>query len=325
MLSGMKQLFTTALLAALLLSAAAWAAAPAKKPEPVNDRLTLNAAIAWQTALEREAFSPGIIDGKIGPKAVIALKEYQRAHALPVTGECDAATQQLLDPFADEAVESYLVDPLDVEQVTGTFKSWVERSQAKRLGYATLDACVAEKFHCSRALLAKLNPTVDLAKLKAGDTLAAPSVRAPKNPHVERLAINFTEKTIRGFDPVGDVVTLFQCSIARDPEKRPEGSARVVSVAHNPVYLFDPAMWPEVKGIKQKLMIPPGPRNPVGLCWITLDKPGYGIHGTPEPEMIGKTGSHGCFRLTNWDAIRLSGMLKVGTPVEFVKGGAATP
>jgi lipoprotein-anchoring transpeptidase ErfK/SrfK len=91
-----------------------------------------------------------------------------------------------------------------------------------------------------------------------------------------------------------------------------------VVISHNPTYMFDPAKWPEVKNVRRKLLIPPGPRNPVGLCWIGLSIPSYGIHGTPQPEMIGKTGSHGCIRLTNWDAIRLSKMVEVGAPVKFV-------
>src|SRR5262249_49506493 len=111
---------------------------------------------------------------------------------------------------------------------------------------------------------------------------------------------------------------LFHCSIAANPDKRPAGSASIVSVTIDPVYCFDPAMLPEVKNVDQKLLIAPGPRNPVGRCWIALSLPGYGIHGTPNPEMIGKTGSDGCFRLANWDALRLGTMVKAGTPITFV-------
>ncbi len=92
-----------------------------------------------------------------------------------------------------------------------------------------------------------------------------------------------------------------------------------MGVTHNPTYQFDPAMWPEVKTVRETLLIPPGPKNPVGVCWIALSLRGYGIHGTPNPELIGKTGSHGCFRLTNWDATRLGNMIKAGTPVKFVQ------
>jgi len=112
-------------------------------------------------------------------------------------------------------------------------------------------------------------------------------------------------------------VGLFHCSIAADKARLPSGQASVIVISENPAYTFDPKMWPEVKDVTQKLTIPPGPRNPVGLCWIGLSLPGYGMHGTPMPEMIGKTGSHGCFRLTNWDALRLAKMVRVGTPVRF--------
>jgi lipoprotein-anchoring transpeptidase ErfK/SrfK len=113
-------------------------------------------------------------------------------------------------------------------------------------------------------------------------------------------------------------VALFHCSIAKSKDKLPSGESKVAVVSKNPDYTFDPKMWPEVKNVDRKLTIPPGPRNPVGLCWIGLGVPGVGIHGSPAPEMIGKTGSHGCFRLTNWDALRLSSMVRIGTSVRFI-------
>jgi len=121
------------------------------------------------------------------------------------------------------------------------------------------------------------------------------------------------------------LVALLHCSIAKHRDKLPSGDASVVVITENPTYTFDPKMWPEVKGVDRKLLIPAGPRNPVGRCWIGLSLPGYGIHGSPNPELIGKTGSHGCFRLSNWDALRLARMIRVGTKVHFVgHGGVAT-
>jgi lipoprotein-anchoring transpeptidase ErfK/SrfK len=120
-------------------------------------------------------------------------------------------------------------------------------------------------------------------------------------------------------------------NVAKATVRRPSGrrvnvpglpsAHSVTGITENPAYRFDPSMWPEVKGGKSALIIPPGPRNPVGLCWIALSLSGYGIHGSPAPEMIGKTGSHGCFRLTNWDAVRLGRMIKPGTPVTFSSNG----
>jgi len=185
----------------------------------------------------------------------------------------------------------------------------------------SLDQLVAERYHCSRALLATLNPGRDLGHLAAGDKLIVPLV-GPRGeaPPADRLDVDTGAKVIRAF--AGDrLVGLFHCSIAARHAKVPTRPASVTGITENPTYRFDPSMWPEVKGIGHPLIIPPGPRNPVGLCWIALSLPGYGMHGSPAPEMIGKTGSHGCFRMTNWDALRLAHMIKPGTPVTFSRGG----
>jgi lipoprotein-anchoring transpeptidase ErfK/SrfK len=125
-------------------------------------------------------------------------------------------------------------------------------------------------------------------------------------------------KLIYALDGNGAVIAMFHCSIAAKVEKRPDGETTIITVIRNPDYTFDPAAWLEVKNVTKRLLISPGPRNPVGLAWIGLNLPGYGIHGTPHPEMIGKTGSHGCFRMTNWDAVRLTRMVSAGMKVEFV-------
>ena len=302
------------------LCASATMAFAAQSPQSKAGPVPLREIVAWQVALEGAGFSAGIIDGKLGPKTFLALREWQRAHGLPVTGRLDAATAEALGVRGDEAVCSYTIQQIDADQVTGPFTGWLDKSKAKRLGYRNLGDELAEKFHCSPALLSALNDHADIARLKVGDTLTAPAVAPAEIPPTARLGINLSEKVIRCFDGDGCTVALFHCSIAREADRRPLGSLKVVCAIPNPEYLFDPEMWVEVRGIHSKLTIPPGPRNPVGLCWIAMDRPGCGIHGTPNPELIGKTGSHGCFRLTNWDAVRLSGMVSPGTPVEIVIG-----
>jgi lipoprotein-anchoring transpeptidase ErfK/SrfK len=229
----------------------------------------------------------------------------------------DAHTAAALNVRPEEAVATYTVQASDLAKVKPAPKDWLAKSRAQYLGYESLAAAVAEKFHCSQALLAELNPSVSLSGLKVGDRLTVPAVTDwPAGDAADRLVIRFSEKTIRlyaGQRQVG----LLHCSIAADKAKRPSGAARVATIVENPYYSFDPAHWPEVKGVSQKLSIPPGPRNPVGLCWIGLSLSGYGIHGTPSPEMIGKTGSHGCFRLANWDAVRLGRRVQVGAAVQF--------
>jgi lipoprotein-anchoring transpeptidase ErfK/SrfK len=281
----------------------------------------MRVALAWQMALEREGFSPGMIDGKPGRKTVMATSAYQRANGLAATGKLDAATRAALriDGADDGVLGTYLIQASDLAMVAPPPKGWMEKSQAKALGYESVADCVAERFHCSEALLAALNPRLRMGSLKAGDSVTVPVVHEPKALFADRLEIDLMEKTIRAFE--GErLVALFHCSIAKDASKRPSGEARITQVIDHPSYWFDPAMWPEVKDVKRKLEIPPGPRNPVGLCWMALSLPGYGIHGTPNPEMIGKTGSHGCFRLANWDAVRLGKMVSAGTGVQFVNG-----
>ncbi|MBN2563566.1 MAG: murein L,D-transpeptidase [Phycisphaerae bacterium] len=291
-------------------------------------------AVAWQAALDRAGFSPGIIDGIVGPKTRMAFRAFQAHAGLSATGKPDAATEAALGVDSEPAVRQYALTAADAAQVGPHPRDWLGKSRMKRLGYPSLDVLAAERGHCTRRLLAKLNPRVDPQSLKVGDSLVLPNVRTEGTSPVPRaegggstgartariasVEVNFGAKVIRLFDKAGGVVGLLHCSIAKHREKRPIGPCRIKTIAMNPSYLFDPACWPEVKGVDRRLTIPPGPRNPVGLCWIGLSLEGYGIHGTPDPELIGKTGSHGCIRLTNWDALRLARMVSVGTEVRFV-------
>jgi lipoprotein-anchoring transpeptidase ErfK/SrfK len=302
-----------ALLAALMLAASAGAADAAGEPS----ELSLAQRLAWQIALDRVCFSPGIIDGKPGAKTELATREFQRVRRLPVTGKLDAATAQLLGADPANAATWCTITSDDASLVGHVPPGWTEKSRLSRLPYPSLDQLVAERYRCSRALLATMNPGRDLGRLAAGDRLIVPMVdQRSEAPPADRLDVDTSAKVIRAF--AGQrLVGLFHCSIAAKHSKVPTRPASVTGITENPTYRFDPSMWPEVKGITRALIIPPGPRNPVGLCWIALSLSGYGIHGTPAPEMIGKTGSHGCFRLTNWDAVRLAHMIKPGTPVTF--------
>ena len=281
-------------------------------------------SVGLQAALDRAGFSPGLIDGGPGAKTQTALEAFQRFKDLPTTGHADAATQAALGTDSHPAVMRYAITTADAADVAPPPSNWIAKSKADRLRYPSLAALVGERGHCTRWLLAKLNPGMDLDRLKAGDVLVIPNVASSlQPPRAMRLDIDFDAKTIRVIDKAGRTAALFHCSIAKHKWKRPSGPCKVIVVRREPDYLFDPKMWPEVKDVKRKLVIPPGPRNPVGLCWIGLSLDGFGIHGTPEPELVGRTGSHGCFRLTNWDALRLGEMVRAGTPVRFTESAAA--
>ena len=286
-------------------------------PQPLRE------ALALQIALESRGFSPGLLDGRPGQKTRLALAAFQTAAGLPASGEATTATLALLSPEPERALAPVRVSPSDEAEVDPPPRDWIERSRKQRLLYPSLANLLAERTHTTERLLATLNPGLDLTALRPGDLVLAPAADESRRRTVAgaRLEIDLERKLILIFPSAerGPPSGLLHCSIAADPARAPEGDAHVEVVAADPIYTFDPAKWPEVHGVNRKLRIPPGPRSPVGLRWIGLDLEGIGIHGVPEPENIGKTGSHGCFRLTNWDAIWLSGLVQYGTPVRIVR------
>lgn len=317
------------LLLAALFAPGALAGEGKSKPAAKKDIATAQFAadLAWQIALDGARFSPGILDGSHGRKGDIALADYAAACGLDLKKPEDAATlkaQLGVDPA--HATAPYTVGAADLAEVGPLSEDWNERAKLDKLRYPTLHEMLAEKFHCTQALLQRLNPGVKFGNLKTGAVIQAPNLRPfpgqgplpmVKLPVAAYLRITPAEKTLRAFDAQGKQLALFHCSVAKDKEKIPDRNAVIKTMASPPDYAFDPAGWPEVTNVKRKLMVAPGPRNPVGLAWIGLDLPGYGIHGNPKPELIGKTGSHGCFRLTNWDALALFSMAKVGMKVEI--------
>jgi lipoprotein-anchoring transpeptidase ErfK/SrfK len=279
----------------------------------------LRRSVAWQVALDGVGISPGIIDGKVGPKTHFATREFQRVRGLKMTGELDSPTAEALKVDPDNVFVRYTLQKSDFNEIGDVPSSWKARAKLQKLGHAAIENVIGERFHCHTSLLTAINPSVRFAALKPGDEVVVPRVIEPPAPvKAASIEVNLSDKTIRVIDRDKQIAALFHCSVAASKAKLPKRDASVTAVAMNPTYTYDPDMWPEVKEkVNAKLTIPPGPRNPVGRCWISLSLPGYGMHGTPNPELIGKTGSHGCFRLTNWDALRLAKMVESGTPVRF--------
>ncbi len=299
----------------VLLAVLTWATSSGTASSPVaGGGITL----ARQAALDRAGFSPGVLDGRAGHKTVLALRAFQTAHGLPPTGQFDHATLAALRVADVPPTVTHTITAADLRAVGPVPRDWNAKAKLNRLRYESLPALLAERGHCTRALLARLNPGRNLARLRPGDHVVLPNVWPHALPRAASLTVDLDAKTVSARSKAGRTLALFHCSIAKFAEKRPQGTAQVTAVAFDPVYAFNPKMWPEVHSVKHTLRIPPGPRNPVGVCWIDLSLPGYGIHGTPTPELIGKTGSHGCIRLANWDARRLGHMVHAGTPVHFV-------
>jgi lipoprotein-anchoring transpeptidase ErfK/SrfK len=276
---------------------------------------------AWlraQIELTRLRFSCGPIDGVQGPQTVAALHAFQQSRQLPQTGTIDAETVTQLFT-SEEPLSMYTLVPEDFAGLQPLSATWLGKSQQTALAYETVQELVAERTRASPALLQKLNPSVVWDQLKPGATLIIPaSEPVPVSVKAAQFHIRLGGHILQVRDAEYRLIAHFPVSIARDVEKRPDGELRVTVAIADPNYTFDPAVFTEsaeAREIGRKLILQPGPNNPVGVAWIGLSLDGYGIHGTPKPENVGRTESHGCFRLANWDARTLLAMAWVGLPV----------
>ncbi len=275
--------------------------------------------LTLQTLLDRQNFSCGVLDGKFGPKTRTALRAWQEQRGLPPTGEPDAASMAALRTTSN-ALTTHVVGPGELAALTPVPKTWLGKSKVPRLGYETVLETVAEEYHASQQALRDLNPDLPWPDPPAGTPVVVPDPRPFKTPPAARLTISLGRKVLTVYGEDGRMQALFPCSIAADKAKRPVGEVAIVNCAADPTFTFDPAVFtedPEAREPGRRLLIPPGPNNPVGVAWISLSLSGYGIHGTPRPEDIGKTGSHGCFRLANWNAEKLLKMIRIGLPVRI--------
>jgi lipoprotein-anchoring transpeptidase ErfK/SrfK len=270
-----------------------------------------------QVMLDRANFSPGPIDGRWGPNTRAALRAWQRREGLLETGEIDDAVRARLPPI-DSIFTSHIVEPEEHAALRPFPRDWRARAALDHHGYETILEGIAERYHATERFIREQNPDLLWPNPPPGSVVRVARVRPYERFRVARIEIRLAEKTLRAFDETGRLVAHFPCSIARRVEKRPVGELRIVNAASEPNYTFDPSLFaddPFAAGIDRRLLIPPGPNNPVGLAWLSLDRPGYGIHGTPAPEEIGKTESYGCFRLANWNARKLLDAISIGIPV----------
>jgi lipoprotein-anchoring transpeptidase ErfK/SrfK len=275
-------------------------------------------ALEGQIALARRAISSGPIDGVVGYQTRTALRAFQRQVGIPETGELDAATRNTL-VIEEPVFTSYVVTIADLAEIHPVPETWLGKSEAKSLDFESILELVAERHQSSQPLIRSLNPTINWSNVVAHSAVKVPYVTRPTTKEKAAFVrIQLSAKVLEAFDAETNLLAHFPCSIAARVEKRPAGKLFVTKAAENPNYTFDPEVFPEsaeAREIGRKLIVPPGPNNPVGVAWISLDKPGYGIHGTPRPEQVGRTESHGCFRLANWNAEYLLKIVWAGMPV----------
>jgi len=291
-------------------------------PIQVEDRTP--AVLRAQILLDRARFRPGVIDGKTGENVRQAIAAFEEAHALPVDGQLDEAVfQKLTELDARPVLTTYAITAQDVAGPfnTETPTAIEDQAKLKALSYLSSAELLAEKFHVTEDMLATLNPGVDLTK--AGSTITVPDLgSAAINGQVARIEVDKAEKAVKAFDAAGKLLAFYPATIGSDELASPDGTWKVRAVATKPTYTWDPTRL-TYKGPKTKMTVAAGPNNPVGAVWIDLDKDTYGIHGSPDPALIGKRSSHGCVRLTNWDALELAKAVKAGVPVAFVGGSGA--
>ncbi len=292
--------------------------APGADGFPRPARGTLEA----QVALARLEICPGSIDGVKGSQTAAALRAFQRRERLPETGELDAATAERL--WLDRpALTNYTITAGDLARLGKVPTTWLGKSRAAALDYENALELAAERGQANPRLLERLNPGTRWNAVQPGERVILPDVARPgPGGKAAFLVIRLAEKYLEAFDAGTNLLAHFPCSIARRVEKRPLGELRVRVIIPNPDYTFNPAVFPESaegRALGRRLVLPPGPNNPVGVAWMGLDRPGYGIHGTPSPEQVGRTESHGCFRLANWNAAALAGLVEPGLPVWVVQ------
>jgi lipoprotein-anchoring transpeptidase ErfK/SrfK len=327
------------------------------------------AEMQLQVVLDRLGFAPGVVDGKMGFSTVNALKAFQEARSIPVTGEYDQATQDRLKNWASIPATRVVTIPDEWSSVT--FQPVPEgaaaQSEVDLLGYESLDEKLAERFHTTVDVLRELNPggrpagsagaaeasptstaaasasrqlDREVSTFRPGQQIRVPNIGADaiapgaiqdrgwqetltslgvgaSQPSVERVVVDESDKMLRAYDAGGELVAAFTVSSGSSRDPLPIGEWGINGVAHNPPFTYQPDLFWDVSDDHAERQLPPGPNGPVGVVWIDLTKEHYGIHGTPNPETIGRAQSHGCVRLTNWDAARLAEMVSGSTQVTF--------
>lgn len=271
-----------------------------------------------QIALARQGFSPGSIDGVEGHQSRQALRAFQSANGLEPTGLLDEATSEILR-ILDPTHARIEITVSSLASIDPKPQSWIERGERSRMAYHSIIELIAEKTQSNPDYIKNLNPTTDWSKLKAGDHILAPLVKPFKiDSPIDKLEITLSARSLTALSRTGEILFYCPVSIARKVEKRPTGELRVDVRVADPNYTFNPKILSAAaqrEGITDKFIIQPGPNNPVGTVWIGLNLPSYGIHGTPEPELVGRTESSGCFRLANWNAESLLAAIEVGTRI----------
>ena len=283
---------------------------PAATPPDIGPRSNFTA----QVLLDRAHFSPGEIDALLGSNQRRAVSGYQRAHDLKPSGELDEDTWKALSADTAPTLVDYTLTEADI---AGPFvkipEKPAEQAQLPAMGYQSLEEALGERFHASPALIKALNPTADFSRV--GTVLRVPAVaNTTPLPKAASVVVDKSDSTVSLRDAQGKVFAQFPASTGSQHDPLPIGRWKILGVSRDPKFHYNPKLFWDADSGDRKATLPAGPNNPVGPVWVDLSKPHYGIHGTPEPGHVGKTESHGCIRLTNWDALTVAAAVAPSLP-----------
>ena len=309
-------------------------------PEPAGAPARADTVLQAQVALDRAGFSPGVLDGKEGMSFTTALKGFQEARGLPETGQYDEGTARALLGGRPQPATWLVTIPQGFAK--GPFfavpRDLEDQAKLPALGYRNLLEKLAERFHTRPEVLVALNrpdtkvgagtairvpaiPNQPVARIEGdergwGETLASLGV-AKEQPQADHIVVDKSDGVLRAYDAQNRLIAQFPATMGSQHDPLPIGSWEIKGLSRNPDFHYNPNLFWDASSADRKAVLKPGPNGPVGVVWIDLSKPHYGIHGTSEPQLIGRTESHGCIRLTNWDAARLAQMVKSGVKAVF--------
>jgi lipoprotein-anchoring transpeptidase ErfK/SrfK len=287
----------------------------------VDPSLSLGAredVAALQILLDRAGASPGVIDGRFGSNVDKALEAYRELTGIHLRTTDTAAIKEALAKSGGDAFAQYEITPQDAAgpYVASVPADYGAKAKLDRLGYSSVSEMLAERFHMDEGYLKRLNPNANFNR--PGTVIRVANVGDPVKGTVARIVANKKLSEVFAYDADGKLLASYPATIGSTDTPSPSGTVKVESVTLDPTYTYNPKINFKQGDNDKVLTIPPGPNGPVGSVWIALSKPTYGIHGTPDPDKIGKTNSHGCVRLTNWDAQELAKMVSPGVWVQFV-------
>jgi lipoprotein-anchoring transpeptidase ErfK/SrfK len=310
--------------------------------EPLQGQRESPNPILWaQVVLDRLGFSPGVIDSRQGQSFKAALSGFQASRNLQETGKLDEKTRQALQHWKDVPATRWVTIPqafVDGPYVPKMPKDPAAQAKLPAMAYRDLMEKLAERFHTTPEALAALN--APNTRIGAGKVIRVPNVAnvdpsklgkdernwnrtlqilavAPDQPEVAKVVVDKSEGVLKAYDADDWLVAQFPATMGSEHDPLPLGRWKITGISKNPDFHYNPKLFWDVSDAKQEVSMKPGPNGPVGVVWIDLSKEHYGIHGTGEPQTIGRAESHGCIRLTNWDAARLAQMVKSGVPAIF--------